>query len=224
MNRRDTIILSILVNAGLLMLLFATAIRSGGESKPSLPISTRAVESHVEEMEIAATHAEEPKQSDSLLLEDFLAAPAPSKAKEELVDEVVIQKKDLPKAVAVAPKPEPKPELDQSKHVQVTVKKGDFLEKIAKAHNTSVSAIMKANRMTSTNLKVGQVLQVPLSTVTKSSTNAAADSEYYVVKEGDNPWLIASKNRIRLDDLLKINGLDEAKARKLRPGDRLKIR
>jgi peptidoglycan DL-endopeptidase LytF len=105
----------------------------------------------------------------------------------------------------------------------VTVKKGDFLEKIAKAHNTTVASIMKASKMSSTNLRVGQVLQVPVNE--KSAASAPkSENDYYVVKEGDNPWLIASKNRIRLEDLLKLNGLDEAKARKLRPGDRLKIR
>ena len=48
--------------------------------------------------------------------------------------------------------------------------------------------------------------------------------DFYVVKEGDSPWAIALSNGIRLDELLKLNGLDEQKARKLRPGDRLRIR
>jgi LysM repeat protein len=47
---------------------------------------------------------------------------------------------------------------------------------------------------------------------------------FYTVKEGDNPWTIAKKNNIPLATLLKINQLNEEKARRLKPGDRLKIR
>ncbi|NGX46548.1 MAG: hypothetical protein K940chlam2_01740, partial [Chlamydiae bacterium] len=44
------------------------------------------------------------------------------------------------------------------------------------------------------------------------------------VVSGDNPWTIAVKNRIKVDQLLKLNGLNEEKARCLKPGDRLRIR
>ena len=50
------------------------------------------------------------------------------------------------------------------------------------------------------------------------------DDEYYVVRSGDNPWLIAMRNRIDLQDLLRLNDLDEESARRLKPGDKLRVR
>lgn len=116
--------------------------------------------------------------------------------------------------------------------MNITVKKGDFLEKIAKANNTTIASIMQANHMSSTQLKIGQVLKVPLLDGNKgdkraSLTELTASQEegvYYIVKEGDNPWMIASRNKINLEELLRLNGLDEQKAKRLRPGDKLKIR
>lgn len=219
MNRRDTIILAILVNAGLLMLLFATAVRTGESSpKPQNQIVAKVKDSPKKSLQTVA------KAEEELDLDHFLKMAPPS-LKTKDVEEVVIAKETLPPPVpAVVEKPIQQEEV-KGDVVKVTIKKGDFLEKIAKAHHTTVAAIMKANKLSSTNLKVGQVLTVPVGEKKKSSGESSSQaSEYYVVKEGDNPWVIASKNRIRLEELLKINGLDEAKARKLRPGDRLKIR
>jgi LysM repeat protein len=122
-----------------------------------------------------------------------------------------------------------KPKTEEQ-FVHVTVKKGDFLEKIAKTNNTTIAAIVKANNLSSTQLKIGQVLKVPLSEREKPhqkpfpSPSTSREGEYYTVKEGDNPWLIASRNKIQLEELLRLNGLDEQKAKRLRPGDKLKIR
>ncbi|ETR79672.1 Membrane-bound lytic murein transglycosylase D precursor [Chlamydia pneumoniae B21] len=55
-------------------------------------------------------------------------------------------------------------------------------------------------------------------------TQTANSENYYIVQEGDSPWTIALRNHIRLDDLLKMNDLDEYKARRLKPGDQLRIR
>jgi len=52
---------------------------------------------------------------------------------------------------------------DSETNVAYTVKKGDTLSKIAVNYNTSVSAIKKANGLTSDNLKIGQMLQIPQS-------------------------------------------------------------
>ena len=48
--------------------------------------------------------------------------------------------------------------------------------------------------------------------------------EWYVMKSGDNPWKVAKNNKIKFDDLLKLNGLNEERARNLKPGDRIRIR
>lgn len=48
--------------------------------------------------------------------------------------------------------------------------------------------------------------------------------EWYTIKSGDNPWKIAKTQKIKFDDLLKLNGLNEERARNLKPGDRIRIR
>lgn len=211
MSRRDTLIIAVLVNAGLLMVLFATAMKSD-RKKEQIAIASPAPIAHV---------AQEP-------LAQLALTPTLPLA---LVEEIVIPEMA---PVVVHPTPAPVPVAStvspsNQTLVAVTVKKGDFLEKIAKAHNTSVAAIMKENHLSSTQLKVGQVLQVPGKGVppTTSATESLKElpaTEYYVVKDGDNPWLIASKNHVRLEELLRINGLDDQSARRLRPGDRIKIR
>ncbi len=50
------------------------------------------------------------------------------------------------------------------------------------------------------------------------------ESEYYTMKVGDNPWVIAMKHHMKVEELLRLNGLNEEKARKLKPGDRLRIK
>ena len=113
--------------------------------------------------------------------------------------------------------------------VEVTVKRGDALEKIARANGTTVYDIMKANKLKSDKLKIGQVLKVPVGTPKKAAPEkevAVADKsiEYYTVKSGDNPWKIAKQFQIKLDDLLKLNNLNEEKARKLKEGDTIRVK
>ena len=52
---------------------------------------------------------------------------------------------------------------DSETNVDYTVKSGDTLSKIAVNYNTSVSAIQKANGMTTTRLNIGQKLTIPQS-------------------------------------------------------------
>jgi LysM repeat protein len=109
------------------------------------------------------------------------------------------------------------------------VKKGDVLEKIARQHNTSVDAIIAYNQLGSTNLRIGQVLKIPSKKTAQAQTPAptaqpkADGHKYYTVKTGDNPWTIAVKNHMKVEELLRINQLDQEKARKLKPGDKLLI-
>ena len=109
----------------------------------------------------------------------------------------------------------------------IKVKKGDTLERIARRHGSTVKQIVALNHLPSTFLRIGQVLKIP--TGNKGKSNAlkqisAAEGEYYTVKPGDNPWTIAMKHHMKVHDLLKLNHLDERKAKRLKPGDRLKIR
>lgn len=231
MSRRDTIIIAVLVNAALLMILFATAIRT----EDSAEVIQKKNKKGAELAARAPTRPTPPVQ-DELLNEFITSVPTLADSMGESLfpyeeTEIVA----IPAPAPVAPRPSQPvasltPASSVEQFVSITVKKGDFLEKIAKANNTTVSSIMKASNLSSTQLKIGQVLKVPLTQgdKTPASSPAASQSsvsgEYYIVKEGDNPWLIASRNKINLEELLRLNGLDDQKAKLLRPGDRLKIR
>lgn len=229
MSRRDTIIIAVLVNAALLMILFATAIRSDDPQESSSQEKTKL-------LELAAVPRTTTPKHDDLLNEYVFSIPPVAKPGQESL--YCFEESELTLApsapVAVIEKPLPPLQLPNTDEafVNITVKKGDFLEKIAKANNTTIAAIMQANHMSSTQLKIGQVLKVPLLDGNKgdkrlSLTQLTASQEegaYYIVKEGDNPWMIASRNKINLEELLRLNGLDEQKAKRLRPGDKLKIR
>ena len=265
MSRRDTIIIAVLVNAGLLLVLFATAMRSNKKEDAKELSATPAKEEvlvqapapapvdnslemlsnvEIKQDPLAETLNE---ASDVLAFADEMdipltattieaapVTPVPAAAPPPAVTAAPV--KQTPPPTPAAPVVEKKKE--ETTIVSVTVKKGDALEKIARVHHSSVNAIMKANNLTSSNLKIGQVLKVPTkdsahvakkdsapsAKPTSTAKSASASNEYYVVKEGDNPWLIASRNNVKLDELLKLNGMDESKARKLKPGDRLRIR
>lgn len=225
MNRRDTIIVAVLVNAALLMILFATAVHSD-EAEKSDPVPTKLVQN--------TPKIDLPRQEE--ILSQYIHTVPPVVEIPEVIEKPAKSTVAADNIAAVKPlpvKPAPAKE-DSTPYVNVTVKKGDFLEKIAKANGTSVQMIMKANNLSNTQLKVGQVLKIPLSSEQKiametpppssSSIPSSQPMDFYTVKEGDNPWLIASRNHLKLEELLKLNELDEQKARKLRPGDRLRIR
>ncbi|MBI3900905.1 MAG: LysM peptidoglycan-binding domain-containing protein [Chlamydiia bacterium] len=225
MSRRDTIIIAVLVNAGLLMVLFATAMHSD-ESKE---------ESHSKGkercLEVAAAPDIETLNSEDLLNEYVSAVPTLAESNQEIALTFEDEEEPIAETAPIVVVEEVKSVKTKSeeRYANVTVKKGDFLEKIAKANNTTVAAIMKANKMSSTQLKIGQVLKVPLDhskipAKSPSPSRTSGAGEYYIVKDGDNAWLIASRNKINLEELLRLNGLDEQKAKRLRPGDKLKIR
>lgn len=217
MSRRDTIIVAVLVNAALLMILFATAVRTD-EGKNESPKTQKIAKAPMIEKPVA----------DDLLNQYITSVPTLAETQEDpnLFGEEIQLAFEPPQPIEEKINKE-NPHT-QTRFVDVTVKKGDFLEKIAQANHTSVSAIMQANKLATTQLKIGQVLKVPVSEGTpKNPSQSSVQSEggeYYIVKEGDNPWLIASRNHLHLDELLRLNGLDEQKARRLRPGDRLRIR
>lgn len=122
-----------------------------------------------------------------------------------------------------------------------TVKKGDTLSHIAFTYKTSVSELKKANKLTSDLIYANQKLTVPsagskVSTASVKSTTAAkntstskpttsvkkttANSATYVVKSGDTLSKIASKHKIKLNDLKKWNGI---KGHLIYPGQKLKV-
>jgi peptidoglycan endopeptidase LytF len=262
MSRRDTIIIAVLINAGLLLVLFTTALPSKEESE-----SDSVLSQVVEEIDVVTTQAS--KTSDTIAIVptdevDMVLSEwniKPGEGTLEVATESPIKLKtpelDDKSSTSIVALSEEAKAFASSDYLQVTVKKGDALEKIAKANNTTVQEITKLNQLSSSStLQVGQVLKVPKKKdaeiaskkdaevsskkevdVAKSTKKKSAEKkelnakikssdkdQYYTVKSGDSPWLIASKNDIKLEDLLKLNNLDDTKARKLKPGDRIRIK
>jgi len=98
----------------------------------------------------------------------------------------------------------------------IIVRAGDTLDKIARSYGLSVEEIMRVNHLIDSRLQIGQVLKL-------TKAGKRGQEKYYTVKNGDNPWTIAMKNQMKVDELLRLNNLDEDKAKRLKPGDQLRI-
>lgn len=239
MNRKNTILLAVLINAGLLVVLFVTALTT--QEEVSIPPTHEMAAAPKNTPDAAPLFGDEidlaMRQAPTA---DVLpqVVPDPSANAKPAEQTLVHQLPPLvPEAAsAAAPIEVPvaaSPVKSDAPFAQVTVKKGDTLEKIAKANKTTVDEIIKLNHLSSSFLRIGQTLKIPAakSAVAKAVKAAAPEKravesgpDYYTVKVGDNPWTIAMKHHLKVEELLKLNGLNEEKARKLKPGDRLRIR
>ena len=90
------------------------------------------------------------------------------------------------------------PSLPESGNYYV-VQNGDSLWKIADQYGITVNELKSLNGLTSNNLTVGQILEVP------SSSNT---SETYTVKAGDSLWKIANQFGLTVAELKNLNGLN----------------
>lgn len=225
MNRKNTILIAVSLNSCLLFMLFLAAHTSpsGEASSPS---------------EMGSYPSFVPVDNQSPMLDaqpegrGLDTPPSPLGAVPEVVHQLpALASQELPLPEApIAAVPEPvviSPPNPMGR--EVTVKKGDSLDKIARAHKTTVDELIKLNRLPSSFLKVGQVLKLPAEKAVAAapSLNAAkgdSSPEYYVVRPGDNPWKVAMKHHIKVEDLLRLNNLTPEKARKLKAGDRLRVK
>ena len=90
------------------------------------------------------------------------------------------------------------PSLPESGNYYV-VQNGDSLWKIANMYGTTVDTLKSLNGLTSNNLTVGQILEVPGSSSSTSGT--------YTVKSGDSLWKIAKQYGLTVAELKSLNGL-----------------
>ncbi|NGX40119.1 MAG: D-gamma-glutamyl-meso-diaminopimelic acid endopeptidase CwlS [Chlamydiae bacterium] len=225
MNRKDTIKVAVLVNAALLIALFVTAIKS--DSTISTPAGHGIAEVHPLALPRHAKNEIKVAQGDEIdqVLKEFSEKKAKiaAQSNEKTTQTKVDFSKEL-EALSRAQRPAVKPTAKEAKQYdEVVVQKGDALEKIARHHKTNVDEIMQINHLKSTLLRIGQVLKVPKSSRNTSVAKSSSDSQFYTVKLGDNPWTIAVKNNLKLEELIRLNDLDEEKARRLKPGDQLRI-
>lgn len=117
------------------------------------------------------------------------------------------------------------------------VKKGDTLAKIAKSQGTTVTALKKANNLSSDVVRIGQKLKIPTphesgqrppreaKTVAKKETTSGtvveASGTTHIVQTGETPAVIAKKYGVSTKALLTANGNLDPK--KLRVGQKLTI-
>ena len=207
MDRKKIILSAIAINAGLLILLFITALHHE-EEKISIPSAPYVFES-------AALAEAKP----------LLTPEPPILAAAPVVEPEIVHK--LPPLVIPPQEPQQLPvaaiPAPAFQRIEVTVKKGDTLDKIAKAHKVTIDEILRTNQLQSTFLRVGQVLKIPAKQE-QPVKELTKDADYYIVKVGDTPWMIAHKHHIKVEELLKMNHLNSEKAKRLKPGDRLKVK
>jgi peptidoglycan DL-endopeptidase LytF len=262
MSRKDTIIIAVLINAGLLLILFATAISSSNEEESQPPSTTLQIAAAEEapplsRENIPTVPGDEVDQVLSQWSTSSTSIGANSRSYQGTQNTTAESSMALSYRADTLEDDDSAEENDErdgetatlksisgvsaapngiQSFKEIKVKSGDILERIAKANGTTVQEIMKVNKLPNSQLKVGQVLKIPVNETGVSSSNSkavnkessarssGAQPQYYVVKSGDNPWLIAKKNHMALDELLRLNSLDEGKARRLQPGDKIRIK
>ena len=205
MNRKDIILISVLINMALLVVLFIGAL------KPSTSLETAS-----------------PKLNKDTVFSDKAVPSPPIDQVDHLLHRILEkeekQEASVEKKEVVVEAPPVKKEANMK---EILIRQGDVLEKIARSYHTTVEELMKINHLSDTKLQIGQMLYVPNRSGEKpllmESALVGGKMKYYVIKNGDNPWTIAMKNGIKIEDLLKLNDMDESKAKRLKPGDKLRI-
>ena len=248
MTRKDTILIAVVINAGLLAVLFTTAVIYDTdplndqaelaalvtESKPVAPVEPPPAL-------IAATTADD--EVDNVL--KFYTEQQSKPIVLPIQPEVYVHQ-SAPIKEGASPKVVESSHTSSSEYIDVVVKRGDVLERIAKANKTTVETIKKINQLPNENLSIGQVLKVPakqsiatnaISMIEEPRTEVKSEPKrevkkdvkgtepvYYTVESGDNPWKIARKFGVKYEEILKLNQLDEDKARNLKIGDRIRVK
>ncbi|MEZ4769050.1 MAG: LysM peptidoglycan-binding domain-containing protein [Caldilineales bacterium] len=102
--------------------------------------------------------------------------------------------------------------------VTYVVQRGDNLSSIASRYGSSVSAIVQANGLTTTVIRPGQSLIVPIVSGTGSGApetrvtsgspaTSASSGGSHVVRRGESLWSIASRYGVSISALRSLNGL-----------------
>jgi membrane-bound lytic murein transglycosylase D len=98
------------------------------------------------------------------------------------------------------------------------VKRGDSLWNIANRYGTPTRKIQETNGLSTTRLRINQVLRVP--SVQDQANPSKGGSGTYYVRSGDSPYLIARRHNISLNHFLTINNLTSRST--IYPGQKVK--
>ena len=98
------------------------------------------------------------------------------------------------------------------------VKRGDSLWNVANRYGTTTRKIQEMNGLSTTRLRINQVLKVPSAQdQAKQSFNGSGT---YYVRRGDSPYLIARRHNMSLNHFLQINNLTSRST--IYPGQKVK--
>lgn len=95
-------------------------------------------------------------------------------------------------------------------NIRYIVQKGDTLYSVALKYNTTPSALINKNNLTSDRLIVGQTLLIPSDVESTGNSDIISDSNTYVVQKGDTLYSIANKNNVSVNDLMLNNNLNSS--------------
>ncbi|PMG26489.1 lytic transglycosylase [Shewanella sp. 10N.286.52.C2] len=96
------------------------------------------------------------------------------------------------------------------------IKSGDTVSHIAKHFDTSASFIRSSNGLKNNNIRAGKYLIIPVPAEGANLTTeqllaqakpSSVKTKTYTVKSGDSLWVIARKNDVSVDDLIRWNRL-----------------
>jgi len=243
MSRKDTILIAVIINAGLLAILLATAViydpdKDLDHSEVNSALAAVKPASIVPSSQPIAIAGPTGDEVDNVL--NSYTYRSTDITPDFFINEPVIPLQSIEQEDVSQETPHfPLTVQNREGYVEVTVKKGDVLEKIARANGTTVSAIKKINQLQNERLQIGQVLKIPvkqekaeksIATVTpppqssKKKEVETVEAQYYVIKSGDSPWKIAKQLNLKSDDILRLNNLDEESAKNLKAGDRIRVK
>jgi peptidoglycan DL-endopeptidase LytF len=208
-SRRDTVIIAMLVNMALLFVLFASSVKSDNSVEARPHVENRVlppVVSSKEPSQIATPPREKPAPTPADEIDEILHQYM---LKEQQVKSKPIAVKEKPPQNVAVPVQTPKIQIKPNEVKQVQAPKVQP-QKVVNHPQPAVKAKKpQANPEPVKEQKVAVSEIVP---------------QYYVLKSGDNPWLLARKFHLKFEDLLKLNDLDEEKARNLKVGQKIRIR
>ncbi|MBQ9012386.1 MAG: LysM peptidoglycan-binding domain-containing protein, partial [Bacilli bacterium] len=95
------------------------------------------------------------------------------------------------------------PDIDS----KYTVQKGDTLYSIALKYNTTPSAIINKNNLTSDILSIGQIIDIPSDVESTGNIEDVIDTNSYIVQKGDSLYSISRRYNVSINDIKNANNL-----------------
>ncbi len=136
-----------------------------------------------------------------------------------------------PAPAAPAAEPAPAAPAEATTTIKYLVSSGDTWYGIAEKHGVSIDALKAANPTAArkNHLYQGSYISVPVKADSAAAQAAAAEAPAepegatYTIKRGDTLARIAKKHKMSVPALMKLNNLSDKDARRIQPGQTLKV-